>query len=236
MKTKELTDLQQMVALWKEKGITRGEFEFQCGGDQMNETDIKFFNDKDKEVKCEELESYIDGIIYDRVEFYEASDGHYQGEAGVVTIELDEDDVDDFTFSKSSESEWNENFATTNFCELTKEEFEFFNESVHSVLGGTDGCTINYKRDCILNDEQVEVRDDLMSKIEEFATDCEIEDAEGDLTDWFNFSTDLEESNYEEDGYEFDENNPSLLKVIDGKYFVGIYINKSYVIYKEENN
>ncbi len=237
MKTEELTDQQQMVALWKEKGIVRAEFEFQCGGDQMNDTELKFFNDKGEEVECEELESYIDGEIYNQVDFYVNSDGHYQGESGVVHIELNEDDEDEgFTYSKSSESEWNESFDTTTFLELTKEEFEFFKENVHSVLGGTDGNDINYKRDCILNDEQVEIVDTLKNKIFDFADEYEIEDAEGEPNDWYNYSTNLEESNYEADDYEYDEDNPSLLKVIDGKYFVAVYISKSYTIYKDEDN
>lgn len=238
MKTEELTDLQQMIALWKEKGIVRGEFDFNCGGDQMNDTEIKFFNDKNEEVDCPELEDYIDGEIYNQVEFYVNSDGHYQGEFGVVTIELngEEDEDEDFTYSKSSQSEWNESFDTTTFCELTEDEFNFFKENVHSVVGGTDDNIMNYKRDCILNDDQVELRDEILSKIEEFANDYEIEDAEGEPNDWFNYSTNLEESNYEADDYEYDEDNPSLLKVIDGKYFVGIYISKSYTIYKDEDN
>jgi hypothetical protein len=237
MKTEELTDLQQMIALWKEKGIVRGEFVFQCGGDQMNDTEIHFYNDKNEEVDCPELEDYIDGEIYNQVEFYVNSDGHYQGEAGVVTIELNDDDEDeDFTYSKSSESEWNESFDTTTFFELTKEEFEFFKDYVHSIVGGTDGNRINYKRDSILNDDQVEVRDEILSRIEDFACDYDIEDADGEFNEWYNYSTNLEESNYEADDYEYDESNPSLLKVIDGKYFVAVYISKSYTIYKEEDN
>jgi len=241
MKKKELTDLQQMVALWKEKGIERGEFEFNCGGDQMNDTDLKFFNKKDEEIECGELNDYFDGEIYNRVEFYVNSDGHYQGEFGMVEIELEDDDDDDeqgFIYTKHSKSEWNESHNDTQFCELTKEEFELFKASVHSVIGGADGKDLNYKRDCILNDEQIDVLTDMREKINDFVSDFEfkIEDVDAEPNDWWNYTTDLQESDYEEDGYEFDSNNPSLLKKIDGKYFVAVYISKSYTFYKEEEN
>lgn len=240
MEATNVTQEKSVYQLWKELGIVKAEFEFQCGGDSMGDTEVHLYNDKGEEVDCPEISDYIDTEVYNAVDFYEASDGHYQGEAGVVHIEMEEDEDEDdgyrFTYDKQSESEWSESFDTTTFLELTEDEFVFFKENVHSVVGGTDGCNMNYKRDCILNDEQVILRDDILSKIEEFASECEIEDAEGEPNDWYNYSTNLEESNYEEDGYEYDANNPSLLKVIDGKYFVAIYISKSYTIFKEETN
>ena len=61
MKTteKELSPIQ----LWKEKGIVKGDFEFQCGGDQMNDYTFTFHT-KDGEIKCEELDTYFDGEVY----------------------------------------------------------------------------------------------------------------------------------------------------------------------------
>ena len=57
--------------------------------------EIKFFNDKNEEVDCPELEDYSDGEIYNQVEFYVNSDGHYQGESGVVRIELNGEEDED---------------------------------------------------------------------------------------------------------------------------------------------
>ena len=102
MKTTELTDLQQMVALWKEKGITECSMEFDCGGDQMNDYTFTFYT-KEGQVECEELDSYFDGEVYNNVEFYVNSDGHYMGENGYVYIRLD-DDEESFTYTKDAQS------------------------------------------------------------------------------------------------------------------------------------
>jgi hypothetical protein len=234
MKTteKELSPIQ----LWKENGIVRGEFEFQCGGDQMNDTDIKFFNDKGEEVKCEELESYIDGEIYNQVDFYVNSDGHYQGESGVVTIEFEEDADEEeggrFTYDKQSESEWNESFDEVGYCELTPEEVEIVQKYIHSFVGGGDGEAINYKGDCILNDTEEALLENLTQKICDFATEYQIKDAEGEENDWFTYTTDMEDANNNShlEDYEYDESNPTL---IVGNT-IAVHINKSFTIFKED--
>lgn len=240
METTNVTQEKSVYQLWKELGIVRAEFVFQCGGDNMGDTEIHLYNNKGEEVDCPEIEDYIDNEVYNAVQFYEASDGHYQGEAGVVHIEMEENEMEEdgysFTYDKQSESEWSESFDETEFCKLTKEEFEFFKDYIHSVVGGNDGNDVNYKRDCILNDDQVGLRDDILNKIDVFACDFEIKNAEGEMSDWYNYSTNLEESDYTEEGYEFDTNNPSLLKEEDGEYFVAVYISKSYTIFRDENN
>ncbi len=230
MKTTELTDVQQMIALWKEKGIVRGEFVFQCGGDQMNDTEMHFYNDKGDEVECEELESYIDNQIYQEVEFYVNSDGHYQGESGVVYIEIS-DDEESFFYNKTSESEWNESFSEVGYCELTEPEIAFVKDKVHSLVGGGDGEATNFKRDCILNDEEVVLLNSIIDKIRDYAESYTFENSEGEENDWFTYTTDMGEADEDAD-VEYDENNPTLIK--DGK--IAIHINKSFTIYKEEEN
>lgn len=234
MKTteKELSPIQ----LWKENGIVKGDFEFQCGGDQMNDTTLTFYNEKGEEVECEELASYIDNEIYNQVEFYVNSDGHYQGESGnvYITLEEDEDEEDGATFvyEKESESEWNENFSELGYCELTPAEAEFVEDKIHSIVGGGDGEAINYKKDCILTDEDEELLKSISDKIEDFATNHQMKEAEGEENEWFTYTTDMEDAhnNNDIDGYDYDENNPSL--VVNNT--IAVYINKSFTIYKAD--
>ena len=235
MKTteKELSPIQ----LWKENGIVKGDFEFQCGGDQMNDTTLTFYNEKGEEVECEELANYIDGEIYNQVEFYVNSDGHYQGESGnvYITLEEDEDEEDGATFvyNKESESEWNESFTEVGYCDLTPAEAEFVKDKIHSIVGGGDGEAINYKKDCILTDEDEELLKSISDKIEDFATNHQMKEAEGEENEWFTYTTDMEESNEANSDreFEYDEDNPTI--IIDGQ--IAILINKSYTIYKSEN-
>lgn len=235
MKTteKELSPIQ----LWKENGIVKGDFEFQCGGDQMNDTTLTFYNEKGEEVECEELANYIDGEIYNQVEFYVNSDGHYQGESGnvYITLEEDEDEEDGATFvyDKESESEWNESFTEVGYCDLTPAEAEFVKDKIHSIVGGGDGEAINYKKDCILTDEDEELLKSISDKIEDFAINYQMKESEGEENEWFTYTTDMEESNEANSDreFEYDEDNPTA--IIDGQ--IAILINKSFTIYKSEN-
>ena len=200
MKTTELTDLQQMIALWKEKGITECSMEFNCGGDQMNDYTFTFHT-KDGEIKCDELESYFEGEVYNHIEFYVNSDGHYMGEAGYVYIELDEDDEDnvDFTYRKDAESEWSETFSEVAYFPLTDDYKKFIQDNVQSIVGGEDGEAINYKADCILTDEEEDLVNKLQEDLRDFAGDLEMSDAEGEPNDWFRFTTNALEDDDDED-------------------------------------
>lgn len=220
------------IELWKKLGIVKGDFEFQCGGDQMNDTNITFYNEKGEEVSSPELEDYIDNEIYNQVEFYVNSDGHYQGESGNVYITLEEDEDSEegasFVYDKESESEWNESFSEVGYCELTPEEAEVVQKYVHSLVGGGDGEATNYKGDCILNDDEEALLESVVNKISDFATDYQIKEAEGEENDWFTYTTDMEEADI--DGYEYDENNPTL--VVDNT--IAVHINKSFTIFKAD--
>ncbi len=187
MKTTELTELQQMVALWKEKGITECSMQFDCGGDQMN--DYSFvFHTKDGDVNCEELYSYFDGEVFNCVEFYVNSDGHYMGENGYVYIRLD-DDEESFTYTKDAQSEWNETFTGVGYFSLTDDYKKFLQDKVQSIVGGEDGEAINYKADCILTDEEEQIAEKIQSDLHDFAYEVEMPDAEGEASEWFRFTT-----------------------------------------------
>ena len=221
MKTTELTDLQQMIALWKEKGITECSMEFNCGGDQMNDYTFTFHT-KDGQVECAILESYFEGEVYNHIEFYVNSDGHYMGEAGYVYIELEgEGEDEDFTYRKDAESEWNETFTDVAYFPLTDDYKKFIENNVQSIVGGEDGEAINYKGDCILTDEEEQIAEKIQSDLHDFAGDLEMSDAEGEPSDWFRFTT---------NALEDDDDDSNGLTITDDGLMVSV--ERTYYVYK----
>jgi hypothetical protein len=190
MKTTDV-ETNEIIELWKKLDIQRCEMEFSCGGDSMNETDFTFYDSQDKQVDADELESYFEGEVYNQVEFYEVSDGHYMGEFGQVVITLeDEDDEPFFQYDKQSQSEWEEREIEVMKYDLTDSEVKFLTEKVDSIVGGEDGQAINYKTDCVLSDEEEELSEKLLQDIADAANEYDFQDADGEPQDWFTFSTD----------------------------------------------
>lgn len=198
----------EMIELWKKLDITQCIMEFNCGGDSMNETDFKFYNSKNKEVDGEELEGYFENEVYNEVEFYEVSDGHYMGEFGQVVITLEEEDGEEpyFSYDKQSQSEWEEREVEVMKYDLTDSEVKFLIEKIDSVVGGEDGQAINYKTDCVLSDEEEELSEKLMNEIYDAAYDYEFENASGEPQDWFTFTTRIDD----EDGITIEGNKLSV--------------------------
>lgn len=180
----------EAITLWKELGITSANMEFSCGGDSMNDYVFKFHTDnsENKEVESSELNSFFDDEVFRKVEFYENSDGHYIGEFGNVEIVLEEDD-EDFSYYKSAQSEWSENFTDEVVVELTEKEVDFVRTKVLNLVGGEDGSSINYKGDCILNDDEEQISDTLLIKIYDKVENHEFENGNGEQQDWFQFGT-----------------------------------------------
>ncbi len=190
MKTTDV-ETNEIIELWKKLDIQRCEMEFSCGGDSMNETDFTFYDSQDKQVDADELESYFENEVYNQVEFYEVSDGHYMGEFGQVVITLeDEDDEPFFQYDKQSQSEWEEREIEVMKYDLTDSEVKFLTEKIDSIVGGEDGQAINYKTDCVLSDEEEELSEKLLQDIADAANEYDFQDADGEPQDWFTFSTD----------------------------------------------
>ena len=122
------------------------------------------------------------------MEFYVNSDGHYQGEFGVVTITLNED-KDGFDYSKSSSTEWSESSISEVGIELTENEAQFVSNYVLNINGGNGDCQTNYKKDFILTDEEEETQKELEEKICDFARRYAPDECVGELDDWHNFTT-----------------------------------------------
>ena len=182
---------ENIIKIWKEKNIDHVNFNFSCGGDQMNDTSIEIFDKEGNLVQDSEVEDYFNDKTYNNVEFYVNSDGHYQGEFGVVTIEFDENE-NDFTYSKSSSSEWNESTENEVEIELTDEEAKFVADYVLNINGGEDDIQTNYKKDFILTNEQEETLQGLEEKISEFAQDYTPKDVEGEMNEWHSYTTNEE--------------------------------------------
>ena len=183
--------VEEIIKIWKEKNIDHINFNFSCGGDSMNDTSIEIFDKEGELVEDSELERYFIDETYNNVEFYVNSDGHYQGEFGVVEITLN-DEEDDFKYSKSSSSEWTESCDNEVEVELTDKEAQFVADYVLNINGGEDDCQTNFKKDFILTNEQEETLKGLEEKISEFARDYVPKDIEGELSDWHSYTTNEE--------------------------------------------
>lgn len=206
---------ENIIKIWKEKNIDHVNFNFSCGGDSMYDTSIEIFDKEGELVQDSEVEDYFNDQTYNNVEFYVNSDGHYQGEFGVVEITLNEED--DFEYSKSSSSEWTESTENKVEIELTDEEAKFVADYVLNINGGDNDIQTNYKKDFILTNEQEETLKGLEEKISEFAQDYIPNYIEGVMNEWYTFTTN-------EEGEE--------LKLVDN--MLTLSIAKSFDVIKED--
>ena len=167
-------EMEEVIKLWKKKKISHAEYDFSCGGDSMNDTDLTFFDKENKPIKeTWGLSAYFEDKVYDNVEFYVDSCDNYIGESGTVTIELNEDE-DGFDYDKSSTEEWLETYSDVLKIGITEEQARFLEEYVSDMSGGEwDGDIINYKKDFILTEEIEDIiqklRDEFQNNLEEWA-------------------------------------------------------------------
>ena len=210
---------EEIIKLWKEKNIDHVDFNFSCGGDSMNDTDIVIYDKDGNEVECSEIKDHIDDKVYNEVEFYVNSDGHYMGESGTVKVELVEDDEEPYlSYSKSSSSEWSESYQNKEELTLTDKQAEIVSKYVDNINGGEGGeIVVNFKTDCILTDEEQAELYSLETTINEFVEGYEPEDIEGELSDWYSFTT---------------NDDDEQLKLVGNK--LTLSITKQAYVYKDE--
>ena len=197
----------KIIALqkWKEHDVDRVHFVFSCGGDSMGDTSVEIYDKNDNIIEVPEIADYFDEAVYHNVNFYEASDGHYMGEDGTVTITITEDE-DDFDYYKDSQGEWCESELFTEKFTLTDEEVEFIDKYVRDINGNmSEGdYNVNYKTDFVQTDELIELEQELVKKIENYfnnydhkleeVTDWHTIEVKGDSLDKENKTIDLEMS------------------------------------------
>jgi len=179
---------EQAIALWNNNGIVRAEMEFYCGGDEMGDYSFVYFNADDEIVECCDLDDFFDKAVFDRVDFYVNSDGHYMGESGTVHIELNTDEEEIyFTYSKSAQSEWQETITNTLTIHLTDEQIAYLKEYVRSFNGGSDeNVNFNYSKDFIMTDEHERIEKEIATILEETTNDYEPE-TDNELNEWYNY-------------------------------------------------
>lgn len=172
--------MNEIVKLWKELKIGYSVLTFDCGGDSMGEMDWAYYNKKGTQItdeKVKELDNFFDNEVFNQVEFYVNSDGHYMGEQGTVTITLNKDD--EFEYVKEAMSEFSETYRDSVDVEVTEEEKVFLEEKVSNLAGGNAGWNdekiINYKKDCILTEKEEELLNDLFEKLEKRAENHEFD-------------------------------------------------------------
>lgn len=217
----------KLIKLWKENNLGEARFIFTCGGDSMGYTGWEFADAEGNDCAAPDgLEKYLDDEVYNRVDFYVDSDGHYCGEAGTVTVTLEDDTEDeedwDFCFSKSSTSEWSESHISKVGFKLTEAEAQFVKAHVLNINGSSDeGIAVNYKHDFIMSDDDENLLNDLQANIEEFLRTFYPDDAEGELQEWYTYSTN-------------ENRNEVSPLTVEGDNLI-IYINNSMTIFKPED-
>ena len=166
-------EMEDAIKLWKKKKISHAEYDFSCGGDSMNDTELRFYKENKAIKETWGLSDYFEDEVYEKVEFYVDSSDNYQGESGTVTIGLNEDE-DGFEYEKSSTEEWLETYSDVLKVEITEEQARFLEDYIRDMSGGGwRGEDINYKKDFILTEEIEDIiqklRDEFQNNLEEWA-------------------------------------------------------------------
>jgi hypothetical protein len=198
---------QEIITIWKELNVDRVEFKFSCGGDEMDTVDIFIYDNEENEIKSNEIEGFINDAVFEKVDFYEASDDYYMGESGTVTVTLIEDDGDEepyFSYDKSSEGEYNERFSERVEIELTNEEAEFLKENVSNISGDDMEMNISYKNDVVIDDNVQKIISGLEKKVFDFLVTFQPKDFYGDENSQYEFTTN-------------DEEDEELLEIVENK-------------------
>lgn len=188
--------MKEQIRIWKEQGVAKAVFNYDCGNDSFNYYSTTFLdkNGKDITEQCEEIHGDIETSVFNNYTFYDASNGHYIGEGGDVFVTLNEDG-DDFSYNKVFKTQWNESLTGVDYLELDDETLSLIADKIANINGGNDGdegnIAVNYKRDCILSDRELELIKTLKKSIYEIASEFEdYSDATGEVDyEWFTFNT-----------------------------------------------
>jgi hypothetical protein len=213
MKT-QTVELEQSLKTWKDLKIDHCIMNFSCGGDSMNDFSFEFFDENENVLHSNELDNFFEEEVFDRVDFYVNSDGHYLGEFGTVHIELNEEE-NRFEYSKSGSSEYSET-TTENFdYQLTDEEFILLRDKISDINGDSWSTNVNYKTDCIINDDESNILEELENKIKDFICSVDFENELGESQE----ETDVFECNVEND---LNEENKTINVSVSRSYYVVI--------------
>jgi hypothetical protein len=161
----------EVIQLWIENGVDQIDYEFDCGGDSMVETTLNILDKEGNSIECKEIEDYFENKIYDNVEFYVNSDGHYMGERGNVYVYLN-DEKDGFDYSKTSMEEYSEREEFDVMVELSDEEIEYLGLYVNNInTGWGSDMNFNYATDFIKTDRHEVLEESIGEKLTKFYDD-----------------------------------------------------------------
>jgi hypothetical protein len=189
-----MAEQEKIIQLWKEKGVANIDYEFDCGGDSMGDATLNILDKEGELIECKEIEDYFKNKIYDNVEFYVNSDGHYMGERGNVYVYLN-DEQDGFDYSKSSTEEYNEREQFDEMIELSEEEIGYVDLYVNNInTGWGDNINFNYKTDFIKTDRHEELEKSIGEKLTKFYDDYKPELLGEDSGSDMSFNTNEDEN------------------------------------------
>lgn len=204
---------------FKEKGISYAIFTYDAGNDSFNDMVLDFYDTNDKllEINDSGFETLVEDLIFKNCTFYEASDGHYMGESGTVTISIEEDDDEEyFNFDKDTKYAYNENILSEIEIILTPIQLDFVENYVSNINGETySDVNINYKTDFIINNERQIIINELCDLIEQKTSEFIPEDIL-DLDEYYD--------------YDSSENADNTLELRNDKLI--LYINNRYTEYR----
>lgn len=184
--------MDNIIELWKKNNIEKAVMQFSCGGDSMGDSSWELYDNNNNQVACKELIDKLDREVYNQVNFYVNSDGHYEGEFGTVTVTLNNDSL---KYLKLSKTNWSETINEIIKINLTDEQAKYVSENVENIGGDSDGTFgIDYKRDFIHTDEHEKIEAELDTIIGK-ATDKHKPKIEenGELSEWYSFSATSQE-------------------------------------------
>jgi hypothetical protein len=197
---KQELNVETIIQLWKQLEVTSVSFIFNCGGDSMNDTSIEIHT-KNGDITNDVLHDYIDNVVYNEVEFYVNSDGHYQGESGVVEITLeDEGEGEELVFRKDAQSEWNEQQSDRIYIKLNETEQAFVGKNILNINGEESNLNFVFKGDVFLTDEDELFLEQLEKKIEDEIRNNEPNIDEGELQEYYTFNTEENNLTINEEG------------------------------------
>lgn len=212
--------MSEIVPLWKENNVDHAVFTFDCGGDNMGDTEWVFYDKANQPLTVSnDLEQALDNDIYHHVKFYVDSNGHYIGENGTVHVSFDDDEI---TYVKCYQSEFSETCVTDLLLPLSAEQINFINQHIFNMNGSdTDDIAINYKHDFLMTNEDEVIVRELITAIENACKEHhpDNEDEGGELEEFFTFTT---------------NNEGEDIKITDNQLV--IHMSNNFRVYRDSND
>lgn len=156
----------KLEKIFTKHNIVRVIADFDMGGDSGEVYDIEAFDINEQLIPLNDYEvGHIRDSIYTNVEFYEISDGHYNGEYGSVTIEYEKEEGE-FLFNKEGKAKYTELERNIIFIKFSEDEINYIKEYLSDFgQSGWNGYIFIYKKDFIFTEKHQEIEYSIRDKI-----------------------------------------------------------------------